>query len=165
MAVDLVEKPTGASASAQAARSTASSSRSVRWITLFGTGRSLGGRRSGSINRSFLRFVEPYVFGTAASMSLTGQSATSQYVDFEEKLTGASVNFSYPLDESYTYASGGYAFSGRKITGFESVQAASLLEREEFQGVTTSSLMTLSFRRDNRDDLRFPHSGGVSGPR
>ncbi|HXZ84080.1 MAG TPA: BamA/TamA family outer membrane protein, partial [Myxococcota bacterium] len=41
--------------------------------------------------------------------------------------------------------------------------AASLLEREEFQGTTTTSLFSLSARRDTRDDLRFPKSGGVSG--
>ena len=167
MAVDLVEKPTGSFSFGAGFGSVDGFivSGSVRQDNLFGTGRSLSaGVDLGSINRSFfLRFIEPYVLGTSASMSLTGQSATSQYIDFEEKLTGASVNFSYPLDESYTYASGGYAYSGRKITGFESVQAASLLEREEFQGVTTSSLMTFSLRRDTRDDLRFPHSGGVSG--
>jgi outer membrane protein insertion porin family len=167
MAVDVVEKPTGSFSFGAGFGSVDGFiiSGSVRQDNLFGTGRSLSaGVDLGSINRSFyLRFIEPYVFGTSASMALTGQSATSQYVDFEEKLTGASVNFSYPLDESYTYASGGYAFSGRKITGFESVQAASLLEREEFQGLTTTSLVTMSVRRDTRRCLR--PGGRVRGAR
>jgi outer membrane protein insertion porin family len=167
MAVDVVEKPTGSFSFGAGFGSVDGFiiSGSVRQDNLFGTGRSLSaGVDLGSINKSFyLRFIEPYAFGTQASLAVTGQSAASQYVDFEEKLTGASVNLSYPLDESYTYASGGYAFSGRKVTGFQSVQAASLLQREEFQGLTTSSLFTVSLRRDTRDDLRFPKSGSVSG--
>ncbi|HTO08183.1 MAG TPA: outer membrane protein assembly factor BamA [Myxococcota bacterium] len=167
MNVDVVEKPTGSFSFGAGFGSVDGFiiSGSVRQDNLFGTGRSLSaGVDLGSINKNFyLRFIEPYVFGTQASLAVTGQSAASQYVDFEEKLTGASVNLSYPLDESYTYASGGYAFSGRKVTGFESVQAASLLQREEFQGLTTTSLVTFSLRRDTRDDLRFPKNGSVSG--
>lgn len=167
MAVDLVERPTGSFSFGAGFGSVDGFivSGSVRQDNLFGTGRSLSaGLDLGSINRSFyVRFVEPYVFGSVASAAITAQNATSQYVDFEEKLTGASLSFSYPLDESYTYLSLGYAFSGREITGFESFQAASLLEREEFQGQTTSSLATLSWRRDTRDDIRFPKSGNVSG--
>jgi outer membrane protein insertion porin family len=167
MAVDLVEKPTGSFSFGAGFGSVDGFviSGSVRQDNLFGTGRSLSaGVDLGSINRSFyLRFVEPYAFGTQASLALTGQQATSEYIDFSEKLTGASVNLSYPLDESYTYASGGYAYSGRTISGFQSVQAASLLQREEFEGQTTSSLITMSLRRDTRDDYRFPHNGGVSG--
>jgi outer membrane protein insertion porin family len=167
MAVDVVEKPTGSFSFGAGFGSVDGFiiSGSVRQDNLFGTGRSLSaGVDLGSINKSFyLRFIEPYVLGSQASLALTGQSAASQYVDFEEKLTGASVNLSYPLDDSYTYASGGYSFTGRKVTGFQAVQAASLLQREEFQGLTTSSLVTFSMRRDTRDDMRFPKSGGVSG--
>jgi outer membrane protein insertion porin family len=167
VAVDLVEKPTGSFSFGAGFGSVDGFiiSGSVRQDNLLGTGRSLSaGLDLGSINKSFyLRFVEPYVFGTAGSLALTGQSATSEYVDFQEKLTGASVNYSYPLDEGFTYLSSGYAYSGRQISGFDSFQAASLLEREEFQGTTTSSLATLSLRRDTRDDLRFPKTGNVSG--
>ncbi len=167
MAVDLVEHPTGSFSFGAGFGSVDGFvvSGSVRQDNLFGTGRSLSaGADLGSINQSYyVRFVEPYVFGTSSSLALTGQNATSQYTDFSEKLSGGSLSLSYPLDESYTYLSTGYAFSSREITGFQSFQAASLLEREEFQGKTTSSLVTMSWRRDTRDDLRFPKSGGVSG--
>jgi outer membrane protein insertion porin family len=167
MAVDLVEKPTGSFSFGAGFGSVDGFivSGSVRQDNLFGTGRSLSaGVDLGSINKSFyLRFVEPYVFNTSASLALTGQNATSQYVDFSETLTGASMTLSYPLDESYSYLSSGYSFSNREVTGFQSFQAASLLEREEFQGKTSSSMATLSWRRDTRDDLRFPKSGNISG--
>ena len=167
MTVDLVERPTGSFSFGAGFGSVDGFivSGSVKQDNLFGTGRSLSaGVDLGSINKSFyLRFIEPYVLGTSMSMALTGQSASSQYVDFKEQVTGASLNFSYPLDESYTYLSSGYAYSGRNVTGFTSFQAASLLEREEFQGKTTTSLVTLSLRRDTRDDIRFPKSGNISG--
>jgi outer membrane protein insertion porin family len=167
MAVDLVEKPTGSFSFGAGFGSTDGFivSGSVRQDNLFGTGRSLSaGVDLGSINKSFyLRFVEPYFLGTASTLALTGQSATSKFSDFTEKLTGGSLNISYPLDETYSSVSTGYSYSGRSVSGFTAFQAASLLEREEFQGQTTTSLVTLSARRDTRDDLRFPHSGGVSG--
>jgi len=167
MAVDLVERPTGSFSFGAGFGSVDGFiiSGSVKQDNLFGTGRSLAaGLDLGSINKSFyVRFVEPYVFNTQASLALTGQNATSEYTDFSEKITGASLNLSYPLDENYTYVSSGYAFSGREVTGFQSFEAASLLEREEFQGKTTTSLATFSFRRDTRDDVRFPKSGNISG--
>jgi outer membrane protein insertion porin family len=167
MSVDVVEKPTGSFSFGAGFGSVDGFvvSGSVRQDNLFGTGRSLSaGADLGSINKSFyLRFVEPYVFGTIASLALTGQSASSEYVDFTEKLQGASATVSYPLDENYTYVSTGYSFANREVTGFQQFQAASLLEREEFQGKTSSSMATLALRRDTRDDLRFPKSGSVSG--
>ena len=167
MSVDLVEKPTGSFSFGAGFGSVDGFivSGSVKQDNLFGTGRSLAaGVDLGSINKSFyVRFIEPYVFGTVASLSLTGQSASSEYTDFTEKLQGASATFSYPLDENYTYVSSGYAFANREVTGFQEFQAASLLEREEFQGKTSSSMATLSLRRDTRDDLRFPKSGSISG--
>ena len=167
MSVDLVEKPTGSFSFGAGFGSTDGFilSGSVRQDNLFGTGRSLSaGVDLGSINKSFyLRFVEPYFMGTASTLGLTGQSATSKYSDFTEKLTGGSLTLSYPLDETWTTVSGGYSFSGRSVSGFTAFQAASLLEREEFQGQTTTSLLTFSARHDTRDDLRFPKSGGISG--
>jgi len=167
MTVDLVEHPTGSFSFGAGFGSVDGFvvSGNVRQDNLFGTGRSLSaGVDLGSINQSYyVRFVEPYVFGTSSSLALTAQNATSQYTDFSEKLSGASVTVSYPLDESYSSLGTGYAFSSREVTGFQSFQAASLLEREEFQGKTTSSLVTMSWRRDTRDDLRFPKSGGISG--
>jgi outer membrane protein insertion porin family len=167
MSVDLVEKPTGSFSFGAGVGSVDGFivSGSIKQDNLFGTGRSLsGGIDLGSINRSYyVRFIEPYLFGSYTALSLTASSATSQFSDFKEKQTGGGASLSYPLDEAFTYASGGYQFSGRSVSGFQQFQAASLLEREEFQGTTTSSLASLSVRRDTRDDIRFPKSGNVSG--
>ncbi|HXX47534.1 MAG TPA: outer membrane protein assembly factor BamA [Myxococcota bacterium] len=167
MSVDLVEKPTGSFSFGAGFGSTDGFilSGSVRQDNLFGTGRSLSaGVDLGSINKSFyLRFVEPYFMDTASTLALTAQSATSKYSDFTEKLTGGSMTVSYPLDETFTTVSTGYSFSGRSVNGFTAFQAASLLEREEFQGETTTSLFSIAARHDSRDDLRFPHTGGISG--
>lgn len=167
MSVDVVERPTGSFSFGAGVGSVDGFivSGSVRQDNLFGTGRSLSaGADLGSINRSYyVRFVEPFAFGTVGSVSVTVQSSRSEYVDFEEEQTGFSLSYGYPLDEGETFVNGGYAFASRSISGIEQFQAASLLEREEFQGETTTSLVSLNLRRDTRDDLRFPKSGNVTG--
>jgi outer membrane protein insertion porin family len=69
----------------------------------------------------------------------------------------------YPLDESETVGGTGYSFSDREVQSIESFQAASLLQREEFQGNNTTSQVSLSLRRDTRDDIRFPTLGHITG--
>ncbi len=166
MSVDVVERPTGSFSFGAGVGSVDGFvvSGSVRQDNLFGTGRSLSaGADLGSINRTYyVRFVEPYVFNTAGSLTATLQSARSEYIDFEEEQSGVGLSFAYPLDESETWASTGYSFAARSIEGID-FQAASLLEREELQGDTTTSLGTISLRRDTRDDFRFPKRGHVSG--
>jgi outer membrane protein assembly factor BamA len=103
------------------------------------------------------------VLGTVASLALTANSMKSEYNDFDQEQTGFSISLGYPLDEGETFANTGYAFASRKVSGYEQFQAASLLEREEFQGKTTTSLVNMSLRRDTRDDIRFPKSGHISG--
>ena len=167
MSIDVVERPTGSFSFGAGVGSVDGFvvSGSIRQDNLFGTGRSLSaGADLGSVNRSYyVRFVEPYLFNSAAALSLTLQSATSEYVDFEEEQSGFSLSLSYPLDEGITYGATGYSFASRSVTGFEQFQAASLLEREEFQGDTTTSLVNVNLRRDTRDDIRFPKSGHVTG--
>jgi outer membrane protein insertion porin family len=166
MAVDVVERPTGSFSFGAGVGSVDGFvvSGSIRQDNLFGTGRSLSaGADLGSVNRTYyIRFVEPYVFDTAGSLTATLQSARSEYIDFEEEQSGAGLSYSYPLDEGETWASTGYTFAARSIDGID-FQAASLLEREELQGDTTTSLASVSLRRDTRDDFRFPKSGAVSG--
>jgi outer membrane protein insertion porin family len=167
MSIDVVERPTGSFSFGAGVGSVDGFivSGSIRQDNLFGTGRSLSaGADLGSVNRSYyVRFVEPYVFGTAASLSLTGQSSRSEYVDFTEEQTGFSLSLSYPLDEGSTWGGAGYSFAARSISGVEQFQAASMLEREEFQGDTTTSLMNVNLRKDTRDDVRFPKSGEITG--
>ena len=166
MSVDVVERPTGSFSFGAGVGSVDGFvvSGSIRQDNWFGTGRSLSaGADLGSVNRTYyVRFVEPYVFNTAGSLSATLQSARSEYIDFEEEQSGGGLSYSYPLDESETYLSGGYNYAQRKITSVD-VQAASLLEREELQGESSTSLATISLRKDTRDDFRFPKTGAVSG--
>ncbi|MEX2207557.1 MAG: outer membrane protein assembly factor BamA [Myxococcota bacterium] len=167
MSVDVVERPTGSFSFGAGVGSVDGFivSGSITQENLFGTGRSLSaGVDMGSQNHNyFIRFVEPYVMGSAASLSLTVNSAESEFNDFSEEQTGFSLSVGYPLDEGETFANTGYAFASRSVSGFEQFQAASLLEREEFQGDTTTSLVNLSLRRDTRDDIRFPKSGHITG--
>ncbi len=167
MTVDVVERPTG-SFSFGAGVGSADGfivSGSITQENLFGTGRSLSaGVDMGSQNHNYyVRFVEPYLMGTAASLSLTVNSSESEYYDFDQEQTGFSISLGYPLDEGETFGSTGYSFASRSVTGYEQFQAASLLEREEFQGDTTTSLVNLSIRHDTRDDIRFPRSGQITG--
>jgi outer membrane protein insertion porin family len=166
MAVDVVERPTGSFSFGAGVGSVDGFvvSGSIRQDNLFGTGRSLSaGADLGSVNRTYyIRFVEPYVFNTSGSLTATLQSARSEYIDFEEEQSGAGISYAYPLDEGETWASSGYSWAARSIDGID-FQAASLLEREELQGDTTTSLASLSLRRDTRDDFRFPKYGHVSG--
>jgi outer membrane protein insertion porin family len=167
MTVDVVERPTGSFSFGAGVGSVDGFivSGSITQENLFGTGRSLSaGADIGSQNHNYyVRFVEPYLMGTAVSLSLTVNSAESEYNDFDEEQTGFGLSLGYPLDEGETFASTGYAFASRKVSGYEQFQAASLLDREEFQGDTTTSLVNFSLRRDTRDDIRFPHSGHITG--
>jgi len=167
MSVDLVERPTGSFSFGAGVGSVDGFilSGSITQENLFGTGRSLSaGADMGSQNHNyFVRFVEPFIFNTAASLSATVNSAKSEYNDFDEEQTGFSISLGYPLDEGFTFGSTGYSFASRSISGYEQFQAASLLEREEFQGDTTTSLVNLGLRRDTRDDIRFPKRGHVTG--
>ncbi len=166
MTVDLVERPTGSFSFGAGVGSVDGFivSGSITQENLFGTGRSLSaGADMGSQNHYYyVRFVEPYVLGSAATLSLTLNSSKSEYNDFDQEQSGFAVSVGYPLDEGETFVSTGYSFASRKVSGFEEFQAASLLEREEYQGDTTTSLVNLSLRRDTRDDIRFPKSGHIT---
>jgi outer membrane protein insertion porin family len=166
MSVDVVERPTGSFSFGAGVGSVDGFvvSGSIRQDNLLGTGRSLAaGADLGSVNRSYyIRFVEPYVFNTSGALTATLQSARSEYIDFEEEQSGLGLSYAYPLDESETWASSGYSWTERSISGID-FQAASLLEREELQGDTSTSLASLSLRRDTRDDYRFPKRGAVTG--
>ena len=49
------------------------------------------------------------------------------------------------------------------MSSFELFRAASMLQREEFGGDTTTSQVSFTLRRDTRDDIRFPNRGQLSG--
>lgn len=164
--VEVVERPTGTFSFGAGVGSSNGFlvNASVRQDNLFGKGYQLNATADvGSENRNFyLRFTDPYVFGTYASLSSTLFNTEQEFTDFDQEVMGIDFTVGYPLDEGETRSFAGYSFTGRDITGAD-VVAASLVEREEFQERTTTSLVSLSLRRDTRDDVRFPKSGHVSG--
>jgi outer membrane protein insertion porin family len=112
--------------------------------------------------RFFLRFSNPYAFGSSASYGVTGFLTSTDFEDFDQEILGFDWTLGYPLDEGETRAFLGYSFTSRDITGFD-VQATSMVQREEVQERGSTSLVSLAFRRDVRDDPRFPTEGHLMG--
>jgi outer membrane protein assembly factor BamA len=84
------------------------------------------------------------------------------FQDFKRESKGIEFALGYPLDEGETRASTAYSYNQEKATP-DSVNATSLLQREEYDGESDTSMFSLSLIRDTRDDPRFPKSGHVSG--
>jgi outer membrane protein insertion porin family len=163
--VDVVERPTG-SFSFGAGFGSGDGfilNSAIKQDNLFGKGYVLNANADfGSQNQNYyLRFTDPYVFGSIASLSSTVFQSKSEFVDFDQKVLGFDMTFGYPLDEGETRAFGGYSYTGRELTSTD-VAAASLVQREEFADSSTS-LLSFSARRDTRDDVRFPKEGHVTG--
>ncbi|MEE9280856.1 MAG: outer membrane protein assembly factor BamA [Myxococcota bacterium] len=166
LAVEVVERPTGSFSFGAGVGSTDGFlvNGSISQENLFGQGRAVTASADlGSRTRNlFLRYLEPYAFGTAATLTGTLSNVEREFLDFDQEVSGFSMNLSYPLDEGDTFVGTGYSFTDRDVTGFGQLQAASLLQREDFEGSTSTSLVTLSLRRDSRDDVRFPKHGNLS---
>jgi outer membrane protein insertion porin family len=137
---------------------------SVRQDNLLGRGWGLQASVDlGSINQAaFLRFTNPYALGTRLSAQSTLSMTDREYQDFSQEVRGIDFTLGYPLDEGETRGFGSYQFSNREVQDFEA-QAASLIQREFFQGESSTSLLSFSARRDTRDDIRFPRDGQVTG--
>lgn len=165
--IDVVERATGSFSFGAGVGSTDGFllNASIRQDNLFGKGYALNASVDlGSNNsRGLLRFVDPFFMGTPAAFASTASLSTVEFIDFDQEILGFDINVDYPLDEGETRTGVGYAFTSREISGFSGFQASSLLQREEFEGKTTTSLVTLNARRDTRDDIRFPKRGQVSG--
>jgi outer membrane protein insertion porin family len=138
---------------------------SVRQDNLFGRGYSLQASVNlGSENRyGSLSFTNPYFRGTPFAVSLAGQFSEVEFLDFDQKILGFSIGVGYPLDEGETRGHLNYSYSDRSVEGLTGFQAASLLLRQEAQGSTDTSQLTVSLRRDTRDDIRFPKEGQILG--
>ena len=165
LAVDVVERPTGSFSFGAGVGSTDGFlvNGSISQENLFGQGRALSANADvGSRTKNiFLRYLEPYAFGSAATLSGTLSSIEREFLDFDQEVTGFSSNISYPLDEGDTFLGTGYSYTTRDVTGFGRLQAASMLQREDFEGSTSTSLVNFSVSRDTRDDIRFPKNGNV----
>ena len=165
--IDVVERPTGSFSFGAGVGSTDGFvvTGSLRQDNLGGRGRAahasadIGSRNS----RLFVSYIEPYVMGTVATFNATVSNLEREFLDFDEDIRGLNLSLDYPLDESDTRIGGGYGFSSRGVSSFELFRAASMLQREDFGGDTTTSQLSLSLRRDTRDDIRFPNRGLLSG--
>jgi outer membrane protein insertion porin family len=165
--VGVVERPTGSFSFGAGFGSTDGFvvNSSVRQDNLFGMGYGLNasvdlGSRN---NNMFIRFTDPYFLNSPTSLSGTVHRSEREYIDFDQEVGGFSLHATYPLDEGETRLGGGYGFTDREISEVEEFQASSMLQREEFQGSSSTSMVTLSLVRDTRDDIRFPKEGQVSG--
>jgi outer membrane protein insertion porin family len=165
--VDVVERPTGAFSFGAGFGSTDGFllNGSIRQDNLFGKGYGLNLQADlGSRNqRASFRFSDPFVFGTPAAFG-TGYSFSGiEFEDFDQSVSALSLDVSYPLDEGETRIGTGYSFSDREIDGFNNNDAASLLQREEFGGKSTTSLIGFNGSRDTRDDPRNTKRGQNTG--
>lgn len=167
LGVDVVERPTGSFSFGAGVGSTDGFllSASISQDNLFGQGRAISASADlGGRSQSFhLRYLEPYAFGTSAALGGSVSMVSREFLDFDEEISGLSMNLTYPLDQGDTFVGTGYGFSVREVTGFETLRASSLLQREDFNGDTDTSLLSFSLRRDTRDDFRFPKTGQISG--
>ncbi len=165
--VDVVERPTGSFSFGAGAGSSDGLllNSAIQQSNLFGRGYAVVANLDfGSENqRFFLRFSNPYAFGTSASYGVTGSYSKVDFDDFDQEIVGFDWTLGYPLDEGETRVFSGYAYTSREATNFSDVNATSLLQREESQGDSSTSLASLSFRRDMRDDPQFPKEGYVLG--
>jgi outer membrane protein insertion porin family len=165
--VDVVERPTGTFSFGAGFGSTDGFliNGSISQDNLFGRGYSLAASADlGQDNRyGFLRFTDPYFRGTPAALSGRFTLSQVEYIDFDQSVMGFGIDLNYPLDEGETRAGIGYSYSDREVEGFEEFSSASMLQREEFSGSTDTSMVTLTLRRDTRDDIRFPKSGAIYG--
>jgi outer membrane protein insertion porin family len=165
--VDVVERPTG-SFSFGAGVGSADGfllNGSIRQDNLFGRGWAVNASADIGSDSQFasLRFNNPAFMNTAMGLGTALTFSDFEFDDFSQEVTGLHLDVSYPLDEGETTGTFGYGYSSRDVTGFSEFQASSLLQREEYQGETTTSMLTLAARYDTRDDIRFPRNGQVSG--
>jgi outer membrane protein insertion porin family len=161
--VEVVERPTGSFSFGAGAGSSDGLllNAAIQQSNLFGRGYALMANADfGSQNqRFFVRFSNPYAFGTNASYGVTGSYSDIDFDDFKQEIVGFDWTIGYPLDEGETRVFSGYSYTSRETTDFSDVSAASMLQREESQGSSSTSFASLSFRRDMRDDPRFPREG------
>ena len=165
--IDVVERPTGSFSFGAGFGSTDGFllNGSVRQDNLWGRGYSVAVSADLGTFSQFgtLRFSDPYFLDSVTAFSASLSYSSRSFDSFDQEFLGFGLDLSYPLDEGETRVGTGYAFTSREVSGFSSFQASSMLQREEFQEDTTTSLLSFSARRDKRDDFRFPKKGHVTG--
>ncbi len=168
LGVKVVERPTG-SLSFGAGYSNQDSfviSGSLSQRNLFGRGygATISADIGGDNDRFFFNFVDPYFLGSTFSLSSTIFATDVSYESFSQQATGVEFILGHFLDDEHrARGSVRYSYSSRKIDQPLSVNAASVIFRELFQGDETTSLVGLSYRKDTRNDRVAPTSGRIVG--
>ena len=102
-----------------------------------------------------LSFTEPWLFDTRISAGADLYSTQREYDDYTVKKTGGGIRLGFPLlEEVRGYTS--YKYEEVDISNVK--ETSSILIREQV-GISTTSSITLSLRRDARDQYLDPSKG------
>ena len=162
LTVIVEESPTG-SISAGAGFSTTEDfmfNAQISQKNLFGRGQSLGatlyyGKNTQSIS---LSFVDPFVFDTRFSFQTTLNWLYRTYIDFNRRDAGASISVGRLLPRSdFTRLYLSYMWEQTTLSNFPAVQT--ILNRVPMDSTTSS--MTLSFRRNTTNNYLDPTDGSI----
>lgn len=125
---------------------------------LFGRGQTLSLRASiSSISSNYeLNFTEPWFFDLPLWSNFGIWNATREYDSYDLDSKGFSTTFGYPLFE-YVKGYVGYRLAIDDVKNINEDYASIYVKEQE--GVTTSSMMSLSLARDTTDDIFFPSRG------
>lgn len=164
LGIRVVEKPTGAF-SVGIGYSSADSfvfSGSISQANLFGRGYSvqLSADLGGASDRFYFSFSNPYLFDTDWSLGSTIAMTDVEYEDFSQKEQSFALALGHPLD--LEFRSRGflrYSYANQDIQSDDDVEAASILQRQIFDGQQSTSMIGVSFRTDTRNDRLSPTKG------
>ncbi len=117
--------------------------------------------RIGGRNTEFVvRFIEPWLFDTRWSFGADLYKWDQEYQDYSRDALGAAFSLGYPLDfiDDYTRALLRYDFDNSRI--YDVTETSGPLY--DMKGRNTTSSMTLTFKRDSRDQLWNTTTGSIN---
>jgi outer membrane protein insertion porin family len=134
---------------------------SISQSNLFGRGqRLILSAQFGSVSQYYnVSFTEPWLFDTHVSAGVDLYNARIVYDDFTVRRTGGGVRLGFPLFEEVRCFTG-YKYEEVEISNVSST-ASSIIQDQV--GVTDTSAVSLSLRRDTRDHFFDPSKGSDNG--
>ena len=134
---------------------------SVSQNNLFGLGQKLGvSAQIGAVSQYFnLGFSDPYFLDTRTSLGVNLYKTLRDYTEYVIERTGGEIRFGYPVFDAVR-AYGGYRYEVDNITDI--VQNASLVIQDA-AGISRTSMLSFSLRRDTRNHYFDPTSGSDVG--
>ena len=130
---------------------------SVNQSNLFGRGQKLYLSASlGSISQYYnVGFTDPYLFDTPLSFSADLYNTKRDYTDYIVARLGGAVRFGYPIFE-LVRGFLGYKYEKDDVTDI-AANASQIIQ--DSAGITTTSMISLSARRDTRNHYFDPTAG------